>query len=112
MPSRKPPVGGSPVGSYERPRGHGVALSTGDLPATTRRRSPVGDPKNVKKLAADAAARAAASKQPKKKPPVVAKQMRLRGKAKADPPLPKKPKGKPNAVLKLITDAIDRRGKS
>lgn len=63
----------------------------------------MGDAKNVKKLAADAAARAAASKKTKESP-TVAKRMRLRGKDK-------KAKGKPSAVLKLITEALDRKGK-
>jgi hypothetical protein len=63
------------------------------------------DPKNVKKLAADAAQRAKAK--PKKPPPTVAKKIRLIG--GKPPPVPPKPRGKPNAVLKLITDAINRK---
>jgi len=57
-------------------------------------------PKNVQKLAADAAARSA--EKPAKRQPTVAKKIRLRG---GQPP---KAKGKPNAVLKLITDALKR----
>lgn len=59
------------------------------------------EPKNVKKLAAEAAQRA--KPKPKKPPPTVAKKIRLIG---GKPP---PPKGKPNAVLKLITDAINRK---
>jgi len=59
------------------------------------------EPKNVKKLAADAAARKA-PKEPKRKP-TVAKRMGLR---KQTPPPAKK---QPDAVLKLITDALNRK---
>lgn len=64
------------------------------------------EPRNVQKLAADAAKRTAAKKA-KKPPPTVAKKMRLRG-GKTPAPAPQ-PRGKPNAVLKLISDAIARR---
>jgi hypothetical protein len=53
--------------------------------------------KNVRKLIADK------TKEPKRKP-TVAKEMRLRKK-----PKPKEP---PSSVLKLITDALRRKGKS
>jgi hypothetical protein len=64
------------------------------------------DPKNVKKLAKDAAARSAKAKAEKaKKQPTVGGRIRRLG--SDSPP----PKGKPNAVLKLITDALKRQGK-
>lgn len=66
----------------------------------------MGEPKNVKKLAADAQRRKAAqTRKETKRQPTAAGKIRLR---KAVPPTPK---GKPNAVLKLIADALDRKGK-
>lgn len=63
------------------------------------------DPKNVKKLAADAAKRAAAAKAKKEaKQPTVGKRMRRMG----DKPKPKPP---PKNVLKLIGDALKKKGK-
>lgn len=62
----------------------------------------MGDAENVKRLAAEAAKRQANKKT--KQQPTVAKRIRKR---KQDPP-PKK--SKPNAVLKLISDAMKRKG--
>lgn len=64
----------------------------------------MGDPKNVKKLIAKSEAKAKAKKaKPTKQQPTVAGRMSLRG---GKP----KPKGAPAAVLKLITDALKRKG--
>jgi len=61
------------------------------------------DPKNVKKLAAEAQQRKAAKVKKEKPKPTVAGRMRRMG----DKP---KPKGQPTNVLKLIADALKRKG--
>lgn len=74
------PVGGSPVDAIERPRGHGAALSTGDLPRVKQEATiPKKPPKSVIKLIADALNRKAQTEARKKaQQPTVGKRIKLR----------------------------------
>jgi hypothetical protein len=91
--------GGSPDDAIKNPRGHGVVLSSGDLPRVQEEdiMADQKPAKNVQKLIADKT-----KQKPAKRQPTVAKEMRMRKKPK--------PKKQPSNVLKLITDALRRKG--